>query len=54
MLANWLYAIQVFLSTAIEDEYRFMVVESGNFKTGCVTSINCGIGQFITYIASQL
>ena len=46
ILANWLYAIQVFLS-ANNLERRFMVVESGSFKTGCVTNINCGIGKLI-------
>ena len=51
VLANWLYAIQVFLDTAIDGEHRFMVVENNNFKTGCVTRISCGIGQLASYLS---
>lgn len=57
VLANWLYAIQVFLSVdencdnlnAIPGGHcdRFMVMQDGNFKTSCLSKNNCNIGESI-------
>lgn len=50
VLANWIYAIEIFLNIA--EKPRFMVFQDDQFKTSCPAPDQCGLGESTSQLTS--